>query len=636
MADDVKFRLTAEDATRQAFRSVESSLDRIKTSATSVAATFGALAGSAAILAVGQSFNSAVGYLSSLDDAAEETGISVKALSGLLGDLAPSGLGLTEITQTATLFARAIENAGDKTSKQAEFFKALGVSLKDADGNLKSVDVVLRETAAAQAKFADGTEKTTLFISGLGKAGASVIPSMNDLAQAVGDAGVDFTEASRQAEQFEKLMGRFKANAAIANASFWTPIITQINAIAEAFRKADKDGLGFFERLKTIPGANTTQAGNAQFLAAQLARAREQLADLEASPGVGPGRANPASALRMQRDEVAALERQVLASLGRIAAVDGAPPGTTDDRPPAPRARDTSGDSAARKAIEDQIKARRELDELIAQSDVDDRLKQEAAATKLFADATKDLVEQWSKFETIDADARLAPNADELAGLQRYADLLREIRGTDSASRSRDSALDAANRQLASGAISFDEYEKLGSKILGLKDPIAEVAAASKDLFAPIESAFEKALIEGEKLSDVMKSLASDVASVFLRQQVTSPLADLLGGTFDSKKSGGTLIGQIAGFLFGGARADGGPVSAGSAYLVGERGPELFMPKASGAIVPNGGFGGRSIVVHQTNVFGKDTSAAQRIRDAEMTKAATIRAMREAEVRGAA
>ena len=42
-----------------------------------------------------------------------------------------------------------------------------------------------------------------------------------------------------------------------------------------------------------------------------------------------------------------------------------------------------------------------------------------------------------------------------------------------------------------------------------------------------------------------------------------------------------------------GARANGGPVSAGKRYLVGERGPEIFAPRTSGQIIPNGG-GSRS------------------------------------------
>jgi phage-related minor tail protein len=40
--------------------------------------------------------------------------------------------------------------------------------------------------------------------------------------------------------------------------------------------------------------------------------------------------------------------------------------------------------------------------------------------------------------------------------------------------------------------------------------------------------------------------------------------------------------------------ADGGPVSAGSSYVVGEQGPELFVPHASGTIVPNNKMGGGS------------------------------------------
>jgi predicted nucleic acid-binding protein len=43
---------------------------------------------------------------------------------------------------------------------------------------------------------------------------------------------------------------------------------------------------------------------------------------------------------------------------------------------------------------------------------------------------------------------------------------------------------------------------------------------------------------------------------------------------------------------YGGPRAMGGPVAANTAYLVGERGPELFIPDAAGTIVPNGGSAG--------------------------------------------
>lgn len=45
-----------------------------------------------------------------------------------------------------------------------------------------------------------------------------------------------------------------------------------------------------------------------------------------------------------------------------------------------------------------------------------------------------------------------------------------------------------------------------------------------------------------------------------------------------------------------GERAMGGPVSAAGTYLVGERGPELFVPGTSGSIIPNGALGGTTIL----------------------------------------
>jgi len=64
-----------------------------------------------------------------------------------------------------------------------------------------------------------------------------------------------------------------------------------------------------------------------------------------------------------------------------------------------------------------------------------------------------------------------------------------------------------------------------------------------------------------------------------------SGLGSILGG---GKPGGGlgSLFSSLAS-SFAGARANGGPVAANRTYLVGERGPELFMPQGNGTIVPN-------------------------------------------------
>ena len=68
---------------------------------------------------------------------------------------------------------------------------------------------------------------------------------------------------------------------------------------------------------------------------------------------------------------------------------------------------------------------------------------------------------------------------------------------------------------------------------------------------------------------------------------------NFLGGSLGK---GTTKLGPASEAYLAGKRAMGGPVMAGAPYLVGERGPELFVPRASGNIVPNGAGG---MVVNQ-------------------------------------
>src|SRR5690606_41985442 len=49
------------------------------------------------------------------------------------------------------------------------------------------------------------------------------------------------------------------------------------------------------------------------------------------------------------------------------------------------------------------------------------------------------------------------------------------------------------------------------------------------------------------------------------------------------------VLATIGGTILSGARANGGPVTGGGAYLVGERGPEIFRPAATGQVEPLGG-----------------------------------------------
>lgn len=108
-----------------------------------------------------------------------------------------------------------------------------------------------------------------------------------------------------------------------------------------------------------------------------------------------------------------------------------------------------------------------------------------------------------------------------------------------------------------------------------------------------METALDQFVRTGKlSFSDLARSIISDLIAIQLRAQATaifksSGLGDLLGGFFGGGGSSATF-GSTA---FWGGRAEGGDVSSNGSYMVGERGPELFIPKSSGTIIPNNRLG---------------------------------------------
>lgn len=92
---------------------------------------------------------------------------------------------------------------------------------------------------------------------------------------------------------------------------------------------------------------------------------------------------------------------------------------------------------------------------------------------------------------------------------------------------------------------------------------------------------------------------------------------------------GAAVLSQLTSVTLSGARANGGPVGGGRAYLVGERGPEIFVPGASGQITSNenlnkalsSGGGGGGVIINQTNNF--DGNGADNEKLARMVATAT-------------
>lgn len=130
------------------------------------------------------------------------------------------------------------------------------------------------------------------------------------------------------------------------------------------------------------------------------------------------------------------------------------------------------------------------------------------------------------------------------------------------------------------------------------------ITFAFDNMFQGLEDGLTEFIKNGElNFSNFIDNLITDLIRFQVRQMVTLPFANFLGGFFGSFKgvqgtspealsfgglnsslinSGGTP--NISGLNF---RAGGGPVRGGRSFVVGERGREIFTPESDGRIVPN-------------------------------------------------
>lgn len=147
-----------------------------------------------------------------------------------------------------------------------------------------------------------------------------------------------------------------------------------------------------------------------------------------------------------------------------------------------------------------------------------------------------------------------------------------------------------------------DVYNKMllisdAGKLPGVVNGVQQFGAALKDLqvsaLDPLaiklktdfensaSNAFASFVTGAQTAKQALQSFVADIESEFIKLATNKLLEQLLGGT--------TGTGFFSGLssLFGGGKASGGPVSAGTSYTVGEHGAEAFVPNVNGSIIPN-------------------------------------------------
>lgn len=210
-------------------------------------------------------------------------------------------------------------------------------------------------------------------------------------------------------------------------------------------------------------------------------------------------------------------------------------------------------------------------------------------------EAIKEIADKWRDVK--DETSATKKETEELIGKikEANAELGKRGRSTGGGSTSRKPA---------------NDNKKGKDPIKDVKDEIKEVPDVVDDAMQDVREGF-KDILTG--MNDDAESLGGRLVNIYKRiaDRITSHYADQVldmvfgagnaGGAAGSGGGfGGLLSGAISGLsdFFGGFFADGGDFRSGKPIVVGERGPEIIMPRHAGTVIPNHAMNGGNVVVN--------------------------------------
>ena len=523
------------------------------------------LVGALSVDALVSKFKNVVDGMDALNDASDKTGASVEDLSSLLNTLKPYGASLENITTATGQLAKAMDAAGDSGSKQAEAFKALNISTKDARGNLRGTTDVLGDIARAFDGYADGTNKTVLAQVLLGKSGAELLPMLKDLAGAEKQSASVTSEAAAQAEKFNVELARLALESEKLWQSLASKLVPQITDMIEQFNKGREAAGGFWSAIfrygLSAPSDPSDKIAETikkiQKLESDYAR---QSAPESGFFGRGARAASESRKSKIQADiDQARKDLEYYQLLFRQQLGDTKNPfDAARPKPDAPKISGPAAGGAGKSAQQPgtftdyETRIKQQIGQLFESSDVTkaaeylDKLKQ---IDRMFFDGQISSELYESAIASLSRTTTKA-GADGAAALEAQAQKWRDVIDP---TREYYRQIEAIDELVRNGALSKTEGSQATSKVMeSLARLQRENAAATKDgidlakdLGVTFNSAFEEAVFGAGRLSGALKGLAQDLSRLVLRKTLLEPLVGSLMKAFAGPSGGGVDVSDL-------------------------------------------------------------------------------------------
>lgn len=684
----------------KAARAAEKNASRIDSAMSGLKKSIAGLGIAALVSAQISSAKASIDILDKLDDLGEKYGIAVDKLSAYRYASEVAGTSTEAFAAGLSKLGKTAAEAAGGNKEAAAAFKTVGVSVRDANGHLKTNDELLLDLAEKFAGYEDSGYKAALAQKFFGKTGADMLPLLNKGRDGISDltdeakklGAVYGNDVAKAAGDFNDNLKKLELASEAAKVSLVEGLLPTLVNITNQLIEGKKAYGSFLSAtldigLEVDPLKSLNQ--NLTDTVTRIATLRQQMAEMEERSKSTSliDRFNSIGSDRQAqkiRDQIALLEKRET-YLRRIQLLEGGDQGRgkvtplTQPKQAAPVVTDTKEAEKALKVYEDLIKSitekttasEAELDsgEKLSESqkfaiDVVTKLasnetkltdaqkvgvtttlerylateklnesqresiKASSAESKGLADETakrtasnKALSEQIEEIGlnkdqlqelTLQRlENKAAIEAENIAALEQFgiSQQIIDQRKQNLDLLSEDIRLrrEAAAKTKANAA---DPLKGASDAVTDYLDNVKRAGDATKDAVSSSINALESDLTASLANGKIdVSSFINTIISEFYRLQVVRPLlASIFGGASGTGDGWASMLGSLFGggnysanggigyanaAGISGGRAGGGPVAAGKAYLVGEKGPEVLrMGNSAGTVVPNHALGG--------------------------------------------
>lgn len=544
-----------DDNVRKNAASMDASLGRIDKAADRVGKSFGlvkgAVVGFVAGIATSEITSAAMAgleYASSLGEVAQQLGVTTRDLQVYRYAASQAGISQDEMDAGLSKLTRSIGEAAAGSKKQVEAFREIGVSVVDANGKLRTAGEVIPRIADGLAKIEDPASRARIEVDLFGKAGQKLDTLLSGGSGAISDL----------AAQADKL-GIVLSDRLIQQADDAADKMAALKQVLEAKVAAT---------VAENAGSILELAGSLETLADRASTALhwyKQLREFVAKTPGGPTVVSAAGMVLNPLGAAAGMVGRVLPRSGgsssiRIPLPDAVPTPVPDGALPTVRATGGTGRNKAGGSKSSGPSLGEQFSRL------EGSLDSEASAGKEYRDALKLI------------------DAAEKAGLKASSSFA-DLRRAAGKNLMKDLGIEEMPIRVLETSQNLDE---LGSKIEDLPQllPPSEmqrIREFQESFNRDLSAGLADAVVYGEDLGDVLENSLKRAAAALIE----SGLMELMnpgsqgGGDFRAFMQAGSSIFSGLGF------ADGGAPPVGKFSVVGERGPELFMPRVPGVIIPN-------------------------------------------------